>query len=113
MPGVVLSEEVAREFSRIQARAEKGDGEARYLLGIINKGIAKLAEDVEAGRKIRKRLWPAEYSRKYGVTNLWKLNLDSYWRMIYTIRGSNVEIISFVLDILDHKKYERKFGYRN
>jgi hypothetical protein len=113
MPGVVLSEEVVREFSRIQARAERGDGEARYLLGIITKGIAKLGEDVEAGRKIRKRLWPAEYPRKYGVTNLWKLNLDSYWRMIYTIRGSNVEIISFVLDILDHKKYERKFGYRS
>lgn len=112
MPGVILSDEVARDFSKIEARAEKGDGEARYLLGIINKGIAKLAEDVEAGRKIKRRLWPVEYVRKYGVTNLWKLNLDSYWRMIYTIRGSSAEIISFVIDVLDHKEYERKFGYR-
>ena len=113
MPGVVLSEEVGKEFAKIQARAEKGDGEAVYLLRIVDKGIAKLAVDIQAGKKIQKRLWPVEYIRTYGVTNLWKLNLDSYWRMIYTIRGSNVEIIAFVLDILNHKKYDRKFGYKS
>lgn len=34
--------------------------------------------------------------------------------MLYTLKDgeSRVEIIAFVLDILDHKKYDRKFGYR-
>lgn len=32
--------------------------------------------------------------------------------MIYTLRGSEVEIIALVLDIIDHKDYDKKFGYR-
>ena len=48
----------------------------------------------------------------YEVSNLWKVNLSKSWRMIYTIRGSSVEIVSFVLDIIDHKTYEKKFRYR-
>ncbi len=32
--------------------------------------------------------------------------------MIYTIRGSEIEIIALILDIIDHKKYNKKFGYR-
>jgi len=32
--------------------------------------------------------------------------------MVYTIRGSNVEIISLILDIMDHKDYDKKFGYK-
>jgi len=27
--------------------------------------------------------------------------------------GSNIEIVSFVLDIIHHKDYNKKFGYRN
>jgi len=55
---------------------------------------------------------PKEYVVKYGVENLWKLNLSSFWRMIYTVRGSKVEVISILLEVLDHKKYGRKFGYK-
>jgi len=32
--------------------------------------------------------------------------------MIYTIRGSEIEIIALILDIIDHKEYNKKFGYR-
>jgi hypothetical protein len=49
---------------------------------------------------------------KIPVTNLWKVNLTGYWRMLYTIKGDEVEIICYVLDICDHKRYDRIFGYR-
>ncbi|MFQ5406175.1 MAG: hypothetical protein ACE5DI_03410 [Candidatus Micrarchaeia archaeon] len=55
---------------------------------------------------------PKECIAKYGVTNLWKLNLDSYWRLIYTLEGDAVKLFLIVLDVLNHKKYNRKFGYR-
>ncbi len=32
--------------------------------------------------------------------------------MLYTLRGSEIEVISLILDILDHKEYDKKFGYR-
>ncbi len=113
MPEVILAEDVASEMSKLQSRADKGSSEAFYLLKIINRGIGKLAADAEAGKKIQKRLWPSEYVVKYGISNLWKLNLDSYWRAIYTLKGGQPEIIGFLIDVLNHKEYDRKFGYRS
>ena len=111
MHQIKLSREFREEFSELQAKAGKGDGEARYLLGIVEKGLTKIAADAEAGKHVPKRLVPKEYSIKYGITNLWKLNLDSYWRLLYTLQGMRVQLYAIVLEVLDHKKYDRKFGY--
>jgi len=37
-----------------------------------------------------------------------------FWRMLYTLTEdeTTVEIIAFVPDIIDHKEYDKKFGYR-
>jgi len=48
----------------------------------------------------------------YGVANLWKVNLPDYWRMVYTITGNELEIISILLEFMDHKKYDKIFRYR-
>ncbi len=55
---------------------------------------------------------PQYYVNKYGVTNLWRINLSDFWRLIYTIQSNEVEIIDFVLNIVDHKKYDKIFGYK-
>ncbi len=46
------------------------------------------------GVQIPKSQIPEEYIVQYGVTNLWKINLPDYWRMLYTIVGNEFEIIS-------------------
>lgn len=112
MMEIQFSEDFARDFAALQKRADKGDGEAEYLLKIIDRGIAKLVEDYTAGKKIQKKLFPAYYKRKYDVTNLWRLRLDDNWRMIYTLIGERVRIVSVVLEVLDHKKYNKRFGYK-
>ena len=55
---------------------------------------------------------PKEYIKDYDFNNLWKVNLSRAWRMIYTIRGSAIEIIALILDLMDHKDYEKKFKYK-
>ena len=82
------------------------------LLNSIKQKIELLRNNPEFGVHIPKDRIPKEYVRKYDVNNLWKVNLSSAWRMIYTIRGSDVEIISLILDIMNHKNYNKKFGYR-
>ena len=109
---VRFSKEFSEEYTKLKRRAESGRGEARYLVRIIDKGIAKLKRDREAGKRIPKRLIPRDYLVKYDVTNLWKLNLDRYWRMIYTIVGDEIRLVSIIIEVLNHKKYDRKFGYR-
>lgn len=109
---VRFSREFSEEYAKLKRRAESGHGEAKYLVKIIDKGVAKLKRDREAGKRIPRRLIPRGYAAKYGVTNLWKLNLDRYWRMIYTIVGNEVRLVSIIIEVLNHKKYDRKFGYR-
>ena len=62
-----------------------------------------------------KKLIPNEYKMKYGVNNLFRVELPNYWRMLYTmVEGeSQIEIVAFVLDMIDHPTYDKKFGYRN
>jgi len=112
MTEIQLSQEFAKEFAELQKRTEKGDGNAEYLLRIIEKGIAKLIENREAGQKIQKKLWPMFYVQKYGISNLWRLRLDDSWRMVYTIIGEQVRIVTVILEVLDHKEYDKRFGYK-
>ena len=82
------------------------------LLNSIKQKIELLRDNPEYGIHIPKDRTPKDYVRDYDVNNLWKVNLSGAWRMIYTIRGSDVEIISLILDIINHKDYNKKFGYK-
>ena len=57
---------------------------------------------------------PDEYKIRYGITNLFRVELPNFWRMLYTlIEGeSKIEVISFILDIIDHPNYDKKFRYK-
>jgi hypothetical protein len=83
------------------------------LINSIKQKIEILKANPEYGTHIPKDRIPKEYIKIYDVNNLWKIDLSGAWRMIYTIRGSEVEIISLILDLMNHRDYERKFGYRN
>jgi hypothetical protein len=83
---------------------------------MIPKAINHKAELIKAnihyGNPIAKNLIPEEYKQKYSVTNLFRIELPAFWRMLYTLTNNEeVEIIAFVLDILAHPKYNNKFGY--
>jgi len=84
----------------------------QILLNSIKNKIELLKDNPQHGIHIPKDRTPQEYVINYDVNNLWKINLSGAWRMIYTIRGDEVEIISLVLDILNHKNYEKKFKYK-
>jgi len=105
------SKEFNKDYVKLIKKADKGNSEAQNLLDLISKATAKLAEDREAGKHIPKKLWPKEYVQKYGITNLWKYNLDSYWRLLYIITGTEVDIFLIYLEYMDHKAYDRKFKY--
>ena len=113
MREIRYSAEFNKDYVRLRKRADKGNSEAEYLLNLISKATAKLAENPEAGKKIPRKLWSKEYVQKYGVNNLWKYNLDQNWRLIYTIAGNQVDLFLIYLEYMDHKKYNRKFGYKN
>jgi len=83
----------------------------KKLHKFINRAIDDLKENPFCGIPISKKLIPKSYIKKYGITNLWKYNLPGAWRLIYSVVGDEVSIISIILEWLPHKKYERRFGY--
>ena len=99
----VVGEEIAKGI-------ESSDHQT--LLNAIKQRIEFLKANPQYGIHISKEKIPKEYILKYDVNNIWKTDLPGAWRMIYTIRGSEVEIISLILDILNHKDYEKRFGYK-
>ena len=84
----------------------------QILLRSIQQKIALLKTNPHCGTHIAKRQIPKNYILQYSVRNLWKINLACGWRMLYANRSTEIEIVAFVLDILDHREYERKLGYR-
>lgn len=78
----------------------------------IKQKIEILKITPHRGVHIAKRKIPNQYLSKYGVTNLWKINLSNAWRMIYTIKTDDMTETVLIIDILDHKSYSKKFGYK-
>lgn len=90
------------------------DGKAaeHELYESLGKAFDEIKKDVTCGKRIRRELWPKEYVKKYGITNLWKYNLPHGWRMTYTIGVDEISVIAVMLEWMDHKDYERRFGYK-
>ncbi len=115
---VVLSEDATEEYGALNRIV--GEELQRGVTSSIHQSIFRSIERVKGwlkenpfvGDQVKKGQIPHCYAEKYGVTNLWRIELSNYWRLIYTIQSEEVEIIDFVLDIIDHKEYDKKFGYK-
>ena len=109
---VKFSKEAEEVFKYLNEEAQKSKIEKSIL-----KSIQKKSEFIKAnfqyGDPVAKNLIPNEYIEKYGINNLFRVELPNYWRMLYSIEEgeTQIEIIAFILDIVNHKNYNRKFKY--
>lgn len=110
---VILAPEAADAYNNLMSKASDSKQEEVILNAFLQK-VELLKENVHYGQPIAKKLIPAEYKTRYGITNLFRVELPNFWRMLYTLTAgsSGVEIVVLVLDIIDHKKYDKKFGYK-
>lgn len=110
---IKFSPEAEEVYNYLNSEAPTSKTE-RMILNAVNKKSALVKSNPHYGDPIAKNLIPAEYKLKYGANNLFRVELPAYWRMLYmlTNNDSEIEIIAFVLDIIDHEDYDKKFGYR-
>ena len=99
-----VNEQLKKAFDKLKT-------EDRKMYDMISRAFNDIEDNAFCGIQIPKKLIPKEYIKKYGARNLWKYNLPGAWRLIYSIRGRNLLIFSIILEWLDHKEYERRFGY--
>ena len=115
---LILLDEADSEYKRLNAlvgqqlKEGKDNTQEIQLLRSIKQKVEFIKANPFYGDNIPKALIPKEYIIRYDAKNLWRVELTNYWRMLYTIKGDQVEVICFILDIIDHKNYDKKFGYR-
>lgn len=110
---IKLSPEAEEVYQHLNKEAPNAKTE-RMILKAVNQKVELIKANPHFGDPIAKSLIPEEYKQKYGVVNLFRVELPVFWRMLYTLTDgeSEVEILAFVLDIIDHEDYNKKFGYK-
>ena len=96
---------------KIKKQLDKLEVKDKEFFEHIKNALRNIQEDPICGIKIPIKLIPKELKKKYGINNLYKYNLPSAWRLLYSLAGNRVEIIAIILGCLNHKQYERKFNY--
>jgi len=81
------------------------------MFDFVTRAIDDLKQNPLSGVRVPNNLIPKEYIKKYGLGNLWKYNLPNAWRLTYTILVDSIKIVSVILEWMDHKEYEKRFGY--
>lgn len=111
---VILSQEAREVYQYLNLEAPNSKME-RSILKAIHQKISLIKLNPNYGDPISKDKIPKEYKEKYQVTNLFRLELPNFWRMLYTLSEgeSKIEIIAFVIDIMNHPDYDKKFGYHS
>lgn len=111
---IIFSPEAEEVYKYLNEQASTSKT-TRMILKAVNKKIELIKLNYHYGDPIAKNLIPQEYKLKYEITNLFRIELPNFWRMLYTLTNgdSEIEIIAFILDVIDHKKYNKKFGYKD
>ncbi|MFH1316890.1 MAG: hypothetical protein ABII01_05200 [Candidatus Woesearchaeota archaeon] len=78
----------------------------------LDNTFDNIEENAFCSIQIKKRLFPKKWKH---YSNLWKYNLPNAWRLIYTIappdKEGKVIVLVIILDWMNHKDYEKLFGY--
>ncbi len=102
---VIIHPDASVQYEKLERSAAAGshpDGAAWKKVGMA---FERVRADGQWGEVIPKSQIPLRFVQKYGVTNLYCVDLPSFRRCSYTILGRDV----IFLDIVDHRKYDRLF----
>jgi hypothetical protein len=69
----------------------------------LQTAVSRIKSDGQWGELIPPGSIPRVYIQTYGITNLYCVDLPSFHRMFYTIRGRDVVVI----DLVDHEEFDR------
>jgi mRNA-degrading endonuclease RelE of RelBE toxin-antitoxin system len=110
MVKIQFSEEASKIFEEINRDNSK---QGKILSKSISEKLELLKQDPHFGEPIKSKFIPKWYLEKYNVKFLLKVRLSEYWRLLYTITDTGeIEIIIIIVDLIDHNKYNKLFGFK-
>lgn len=106
---VVLSQNAHRALRHLEQSSDSASPSvarrARALRSI-------LLADCLYGEVVKKKSIPKALGTKYGLENLYVVDLPSFWRLLHTIVRDRDRRYIIVVEIVDHKNYDKWFPGR-
>ncbi len=113
-----LIEEAEESYKKLneivgcQRKRGRANSDEIKLWNGIQRALDLVEHNPFYGENAKKKQIPKYYIKKYGVKNLFIVDLPLFWRMVYTLESNKVEIVAFVLDIFTHDDYNKRFGFK-
>ena len=114
---VKFDKEAYAEYQKLQdfvAQGKKANKKPTYeqLLSSINNALSNIKANPHYGDLIPRKYISKGIVNKYGTDKILRVELIGFWRLLYTLIGDETRIIAFVLEYMDHDKYNKLFGYK-
>jgi hypothetical protein len=97
----------------IKGKVAKKKPTYEQLLTSVNNALDNIKANPHYGYLIPKKYLSKGVIQRYGTDKILRVELIGYWRLLYTLIGDEVKIIAFILEFMDHNKYNKIFGYKN
>ncbi|MBC8495657.1 hypothetical protein H8D36_05870 [archaeon] len=109
---VIFSKDAWKSYQILSHKAKRSKKELIVFTALKQK-IDLIHNNPSYGNQIPSRLIPKKYKQQ-DINNLFRVKLPCYWRMLYTITNKEeIRIIAFVLNIFNHKAYNKLMKYQN
>lgn len=95
------------DFMPVYTRLDKNSAIYRKIKNIIDD----LKNDHIVGIRLMRRQIPKYYVRKHDINAIYKVDLPNYFRLIYGILVIHGEKKALLMELFDHDKYNKRFGY--
>ena len=105
---IFLKDDAKEAYLKLKKRKDK---ESQSILNSLERIKKILKENPQFGNPVPKKLIPKELLKK-NISNVYRIELSNYWRMLYTLEGNEINIFVFILKILNHKDYNKLFNYK-
>ncbi len=77
----------------------------------VKETIDDLKKNKIVGFRLKQGQIPQYYVKKHDINAVYKLDLPGYWRLIYGILVIHGERKALLMELFDHDKYNKRFGY--
>lgn len=102
---VVVHPDVEEQYDAWEEGARDGAQPAQAVWNSFQTALMRVKRDGQWGEVIPKRAIPRYFRKRYGVENLYCIDLASFHRCFYTIVGRDIVF----LDLVDHDTYDDWF----
>jgi hypothetical protein len=105
---IVVHPDLEEAYAAWESLALRREQPAQAIWKSLQTAIARIRVDGQWGDVIRQEWIPSHFRERYGVSNLYCVDLAAFHRAFYTIVNRTVVF----LDLVDHPAYDRWFPGR-